>query len=400
MKRNRPGWCPPPLRALLIAWALSWLPAHATTGEPVALNSPAWRALMAQPVVQDDTLAYHAAALAGAWGRPAEKAVLVNALLQLHGLGLAGQPLPATLAELLARPPANTLALQAAWDAGLNHTWGQPDWEAEALPAGLAEGAQPWPGRPGFWRLPGGRLAARPAVQNRSKLVIVLPGPLQLQLLLQGGDAALALDCTLQRGSVRLMPGERARWWCATRGAVPAQALAAEHRALWSTAVPVPQADLDRWIDQLAGRPPAALAGLSGLYDDCRRLPNCGQGTRAAGSEPSARWQAYQAERDEEDRRSLQRELKQRASERWFKAALVVAGFGIYVLVARAFGTFVATGASLLLVLGVTGWFASRTDGGLWGVLAVAMAFGYVLMWGVVVVAAYHLLYRVFINRR
>lgn len=388
------------LRLLLLGGLCAAQPSQATGDDaaaPVALDSPAWRALLQQPLVQDDTLAYHAAALAGAWGRTAEKITLVNALLLLHGQALSGQALPATLGDLLGAPVPSPQTLQAAWDAGLNRAWALPTWESTVLPAGTAAKATPWPGRPGFWRLPGGRLAASPLVQNRATLVMVVPGP--LQLVLQGGSGALAMDCTQQRGSVRLLPGEQARWWCTTRAAVPADALATEPRVLWSATVPLLQGDLERWTNQLAGRAPTSLTGLTDLHAQCRQRADCGQGLRTPPVEPPDVRQARLARELEERRRERLPELKRNAARRWYLAALVVAGFGLYALVARHWGRTPATVLAFTALLVIAQVLAAGQGSGGWGALAAAGVFVATLLYGLALVAVYRWLYPVVFGR-
>lgn len=388
-----------PLRAGLMTLLLAWQ-AHAAPATPdpaVPLDSPAWRELMKQPVVQGDTLAYHAAAMAGAWGRPAEKSALFDALLLQHGRALAGASAPATLGELLGAPAQDPRALQAAWDAGLNQAFGSPVWSPEPVPAGASAGATPWPGRAGFWRLAGGRLAAGPTVQNRSSLVVVVPGP--LQLVLQAGGRSLSLDCTLQQGSARLLPGASARWWCTTPSAVPADALAAEPRPLWSAAVPWAQSDIVRWVDQLAGRAPASLAGLAGLYADCLRLANCGRAYRRSPDEAPELRAARLAREEAEQRRSLRHDAKERAAWRLYVVAMLVAAFGVYSLVARAYGTTWAALASVAVVFAIASWASTGQGSGGWGALGAAMLFVAVLLYGIVLVAAYRWLYPVVFGR-
>lgn len=393
-QRGRPL---PLLLLALLLWALP-LPALPADAElPVPLAGPAWRALMAQPVQQDDTLAYHAAALAGTWGRPQEKHLLLAQLLQLHGQALAGQALPASLGEVLGRPSPPPQQLQAAWDAALQHAWRDPAWDGEALPAGAAAGATAWPGQAGFWRLPDGRLAASPLVENRARLVLVLPGP--LQLVLQAGGDAYTLDCKLQRGGVRLLPGERARWWCTSRSAVPAGALAAAPQLLWSSRVPVAQAEIERWIEQLAGRAPASLAELTDLYALCRRFADCGQRPGATAPDPDAWARAQEAARTRTERSASSRDLRQRAAERWNTAALVVAAFGLYALVARALGRGWASVLSLPAVVALAWWMAAQGGGDGWARMAAVIGFFLVAGIGLVLVAAYHFLYRIVFGR-
>ena len=82
------------LVALLISFSLgAWAQPGRYLGEhagPAALDSPAWRDLMSEPVLQDETLAYHAAGVARAWGHASAADQLRRSLLTLHGRALAG----------------------------------------------------------------------------------------------------------------------------------------------------------------------------------------------------------------------------------------------------------------------------------------------------------------------
>ena len=110
------------LRLLLcvLPWLMLGAPltASAARGDPVAIDSPSWQALMARPAAQDGTTAFYAADLLATWGRRDEADSLRRALLVRHLRTLAGDSVPeATLGQVWATAPA-TLAEVAAAPAG------------------------------------------------------------------------------------------------------------------------------------------------------------------------------------------------------------------------------------------------------------------------------------------
>jgi hypothetical protein len=388
----------------LMAWcstALAQTPPRRHVGDhagPAALDSPAWRDLMAEPLVRDGTLAYHAAAVAARWGRHAEAAALQRHLLLQHGLALTSGPPQGTLGALLAQPPPQTPSLQQAWDSGLNHAWADVVWDHVPPPLGLPEGAAPWPARPGFWRLRGAGLAAHAVVHNRSSLVVVLPGPLQLGL--RGGETTLSLSCTMVASTGRWLPGESARFWCVSPGAVPDAAWSSLAGAAptWRSNVPAGDAALSDWIDRLAGRQPTSVAALVERHAHCRDQKNCLQGT-VPTSEELARWRAENAAREPAARKRMERERARADGARaLYVWGAIVGGFAVYALVARAAGTALATGLTIGLSVLAAVWLfgAARSSDG-WGALALLIvAFGAPVV-GVMLSMIYRWLYRRFL---
>jgi hypothetical protein len=365
---------------------------------PAALDSPAWRDLMAEPLHRDDTMSYHAAAVAARWGRQAEAAALQRHLLLRHGQALVSGPPDGTLGALLALPPPEPAAVQAAWDAGLDQAWSDVAWEAAPPVLGLPEGATPWPSRPGFWRLRGGGLAAQALVHNRARFVVTLPGPLQLGL--RSGETTLSLACTLVASTGRWLPGESARFWCLSPGAVPEAAWASLTSAtpLWRSNLPVGDAAMSDWIDRLAGRQPLAVGVLADRHAHCRDQKNCRQGA-VPTTEDLARWRAENEAREPAARARMERErARAGGAQGLYMWGSVVAGFAIYALVARAAGTALATGLTIGLSVIAAVWLfgAARSSDG-WGALGLLIiAFG-APVYGVVLSLIYRWLYRRFL---
>ena len=402
---RRWGWVVALFAALwLMAWCTSATAqpqARRHVGDhagPAALDSPAWRDLMAEPLHRDDTMSYHAAAVAARWGRQAEAATLRRYLLVRHGQALLSGPPDGTLGALLALPPPEAPALQAAWDAGLNHAWADVAWDAAPPTLGLPDGATPWPARPGFWRLRGGGLATHAVVHNRARLVIVLPGPLQLGL--RSGETTLSLACTLVASTGRWLPGESARFWCVSPGAVPEAAwpTLAGATPLWRSNVPAGDAALGDWIDRLAGRQPLGVGVLADRHAHCRDQKNCVQGT-VPTTEDLARWRAENEAREPAMRKRMERERARAGSaEGLYLWGSIVAGFAIYALVARAAGTALATGLIIGLSVIAAVWLfgAARSSDG-WGALGLLIiAFG-APVYGVLLSLIYRWLYRRFL---
>lgn len=107
---------------------LGWAMAAAAGAQPVQVDSPAWKALMARPAADGEVTAFYAADLLDAWQRPTEGDQLRRALLGRHlraGAGeavapgvlaavwQAGSPSPDELVAWHARAAAR--APQAAW---------------------------------------------------------------------------------------------------------------------------------------------------------------------------------------------------------------------------------------------------------------------------------------------
>jgi hypothetical protein len=107
------------LRLLLcvLPWLMLGAPltASAARGDPVAIDSPSWQALMARPAAQDGTTAFYAADLLATWGRRDEADSLRRALLVRHLRTLAGDSVPeATLGQVWATAPATLAEVAAA----------------------------------------------------------------------------------------------------------------------------------------------------------------------------------------------------------------------------------------------------------------------------------------------
>lgn len=362
---------------------------------PAALDSPGWRDLMALPVLEDDTLAYHAAAVAARWGRGAEAAQLQQSLLLLHGQGLAGADLPATVGLLLGQAAPERAALQAAWDAGLSQAFGAARWggpDAGTAPAG----AQPWAARPGFWRLPAGRLAVQAQLRNDARLVAALPGTLELLLRTPIGD--LALPCTLRPARVRWLPGETADAWCTSPAPVSAEGWAAlrDARPRWHSALPAGDAALQDWIDRLAGRQPVGVGLLVDRHAHCRDLKNCRQGTMPT-TEALADWQREARVRDDEHRvRERARDRRESRSRSWSLLAWLVGGFAVYVLAARALGAMLASGLIVALSVAISFWAFANVRGSGWGGIALLVIGVGAPVYGLGLAAGYRWLYKRF----
>jgi hypothetical protein len=365
---------------------------------PAALDSPAWRDLMAEPLHRDDTMSFHAAAVAARWGRQAEAATLRRHLLLRHGQALLSGPPDGTVGALLAQPPPETAALQAAWDAGLNHAWADVAWESAPPVLGLPEGATPWPSRPGFWRLRGGGLAAQAVVHNRARLVVALPGPLQLGL--RSGETTLALACTLVASTGRWLPGESARLWCVSPQALPEAAWPglAGATPLWRSNVPAGDAAMSDWIDRLAGRQPLAVGVLVDRHAHCRDQKNCLQG-KVPTTEDLARWRAENEAREPAVRARMERQRAREESARGlYLWGSIVAGFAIYALVARAAGTAVASGITFGLSVMAAVWLFGEMRGSSgWGALGLLILAFAAPMYGAGLAWIYRWLYRRFL---
>ena len=364
---------------------------------PAALDSPAWRDLMAEPLHRDDTLSYHAAALAARWGRQAEAEALRRHLLLRHGQALVSGPPEGTLGALLALPPPEAAAVQTAWDAGLNDAWADVTWDAALPTQGLPEGATPWPSRPGFWRLRDGALAAHALVRNRARLVVTLPGPLQLGL--RSGESTLSLACTLVASTGRWLPGESARFWCVSPGAVPDAAWPglAGATPLWRSTVPVGGAAMSDWVDRLAGRQPLAVGVLAQRHAHCRDQKNCLQG-KVPTTEELAQLRTEAQAREPAERSRMERQRTREASAQGlYLWGSIVAGFAIYALVARAAGTAVASGITFGLSVMVAVWlFGELRSSSGWGALGLlVLTFG-APMYGAGLAMIYRWIYRRF----
>lgn len=361
---------------------------------PVALDSPAWRDLMDQPLVQPDTMNFHAAALAGRWGRPGEAAALRDHLLMLHGQALAGAVARGSLGDRVVDPPPAHGVIQAAWSAGLERAWPRIDWQAVPPSSMLPASAAAHSAQPGFWRLPDGRLGAHASVRNRSRFVIALAGPAYLEL--ESGRTRLMLVCTSTGGARRWMPDESGSLWCTSTGSVSDAALAdvADGAPRWNVALPSDAAGWDRWAEQLAGPVSAGVQRLITQRSHCRDQFNCRDGRIPTSDELAAQIQEL-LEREGAER--IQRhERRQRAEGLWGLAALLGA-FAVYVLIARAMGTTMATAASIVLVTGTSLVLlgAARGMGG-WGALGVALAALATLVYGTLAAFAFRWLYRRF----
>lgn len=361
---------------------------------PAALDSPGWRDLMALPVVEDDTLAYHAAAVAARWGRAEEAGQLQATLLLLHGQALAGANLPARVGQLLGQPIPERAALQAAWDAGLTSAFAQARWDGPP-PAPAPTGAEPWAPRAGFWRLPAGRLAVQAELRNDSRFVVVPPGPLQLVLQTPAGE--LAMPCTLRPSRVRWLPGEAARAWCESPSAVSREGWAAlrEARARWHGLLPATEA-MQAWADLLAGRQPVGVGLLLDRHAHCRDLKNCRQGP-VPTTEELAAWQREAREKDAEHRvRERARERRDSRSRSWSLLAWLVGGFAVYVLAARLLGALLASGLIVALSVAVSLWAFANVRGNGWGGLALLIIGIGAPVYGLALAAGYRWLYKRF----
>ena len=388
------------LAALLAALACAGTVLAASMGQgggavgPVALDSPAWRDLMDQPLAQPDTMNFHAAALAGRWGRPGEAAALRDHMLALHGRALAGATARGSLGDRVTEPPPAHGAIQAAWSAGLEHAWPRIEWQtsppASAVPAGTAMR----PAHPGFWRLPDGRLGAHASVRNRSGFVIALAGPAYLEL--ESGRTRLMLVCTSPGGARRWVPGQSGSLWCTGTSSVSDAALAdvADGAPRWSVALPSDAAGWERWAEQLAGPVSAGVQRLITQRSHCRDQFNCRDGRLPTSDELAAQ---NQERRDREGAERIQRhERRQRAEGLWGLATLLGA-FAVYVLVARAVGTAMATAASIVLVTGASlAIFAAARGSGGWGALGLALVALATLVYGTLAAFGFRWLYRRF----
>lgn len=361
---------------------------------PVALDSPAWRDLMDQPLAQPDSMNFHAAALAGRWGRPGEAAALRDHLLALHGQVMAGAVARGSLGDRVAEPPPAHGAIQAAWSAGLEQAWPRIDWQTSPPPSAVPAGAALRSAHPGFWRLPDGRLGAHASVRNRSRFVIALAGPAYLEL--ESGRTRLMLACTPTGGARRWMPDQSGSLWCTGPSSVTDAALAdlADAAPRWNVALPSDAAGWDRWAEQLAGPVSAAMQRLITQRSHCRDQFNCRDGRLPTSDELAAQIQERVAREGAE--RMQRHERRQRAEGLWGLATLLGA-FAVYVLVARAVGTALATGVSIVLVTGASlAIFAAARGSGGWGALAMFILSALTLVYGVMAAFAFRWLYRRF----
>lgn len=362
---------------------------------PAALDSPGWRDLMALPVLEDDTLAYHAAAVAARWGRVDEAGRLQARLLLLHGQALAGAGLPATVGALLDQPAPERAALQAAWDSGLSQAFAEARWDGPP-PSPPPAGAQPWAERPGFWRLPAGRAAVQVQLRNDSRLVAALPG--ELQLVLQTPIGELALPCTLRPERVRWAPGETAGAWCQSAAPVSKEGWAAlrDARVRWHSALPMGDAAQAAWIDRLAGRQPVGVGLLVDRHAHCRDLKNCRQGA-VPTTEALADWQREARERDAEHRvRERARDRREGRSRSWSLLAWLVGGFAVYVLAARVLSTLLASGLIVALSVAISFWAFANVRGSGWGGIVLLVIGVAAPVYGLALAAGYRWLYKRF----
>lgn len=359
------SWAPPATAQALAE------PRGAARGEqPVALESPAWLALMAEPLQQEDNLAYHAAETAGLWGHPDIALNLRLQLLVLHGQALGGAPVLADrglkLGDLDLHSRPSRAELQAAWDEGLNRLGSRPAWDGRPPVQGLPAGAQALPGLPGFWRLPQDRLGVQLRMVNGSPLALALPGPLGLQL--QAGIYTLALACAPPARGLRWPAGGTELLWC--QGERPmetgAWAQLGQAQPRWRYVLPNEDAAVAAWVELMAGRPSWNLSELIERAAQCKNWPGC----RTA---PNPAVAALVQQRALDDAQAKEAQVKQRhqrrenASALWLWAGLI-GGFAVFSLVARFHGVNVATFAAALPLLGITVWLLSqvRFPGG-WG---------------------------------
>jgi hypothetical protein len=390
------------LVALLISFSLgAWAQPGRYLGEhagPAALDSPAWRDLMSEPVLQDETLAYHAAGVARAWGHASAADQLRRSLLTLHGRALAGQALPAglgRLGNLLGQTPPDDGVIQMAWNAGLNRAWAEVEWDAQPPPEGLPAGAQAVAQRPGFWRLPNDRLAVQPMLRNGASLVLALPGPPRLTL--QAAGHTMPMDCRGRTGNLRWASGEIARFLCTSPSPVPADFWAALTPSVpqWSMTVPTQEGALDLWVSNLAGRPPLSLVLLIERNAHCRDQKNCLRG-KLPTTEQSAQVlrEALAREREDQARESRERDRKDHNTVLIFLAATWV-GFGVYFVAARIVGTTAVSGLIVLVSLAVGVWFFSqiRSEDG-WGKLVYLMFTVGAPVGGITLATLYAMVYR------
>lgn len=364
---------------------------------PVALDSPAWGDLMEQPATLADTTNLHAAALAGRWGRPDEAAALRDHLLALHGLALAGSVASGPLADLIARPAPAHGAIQAAWSAGLEQAWPRIDWQAAPPPSAVPASAAMRTAHTGFWRLPDGRLGAHASVRNRTSFVIALAGPVYLEL--ESGRTRLMLVCKSTGGARRWLPDQSGSLWCTGPSSLSDDALAdvVNGAPRWNVALPSDPAGWDRWAEQLAGPVSPAVRRLITQRSHCRDQFNCRDGRLPTSDELAAqieqRVASQHAERTQRDGR------RQRAEGLWGLATLLGA-FAVYVLIARAVGTTMATAVSIVLLTGASlALFGAARDSTGWGALGMLMLAIATLVYGVLAAFAFRWLYRRFFAR-
>jgi hypothetical protein len=376
-------------------------PARRHLGEsvgPVSLQSPAWRDLMGEPVLQGDTLAYNVVEVAAVWGRQTEATQLTRQLLVAHGRALAGTPPPATMAGLMAMPQDDG-AMQAAWDAGLNHAWSAPQWLPALAADDLPPGSRAVPQAPGRWRLPDGRLAARLVLRNDAALRLALPGPPELSL--QAGAFAVNLQCVVTSVASHWSTGEMASLACVSTAAVPAEAAAGLVAPLlrWRSQVPAPEAEASRraWVALLTGRPSPSLQTLVERNAHCRDKLNCRQGRVATSEELEQSTQAALAhEKRVHEQRARDYERDRRRSAWWLLAALV-GGFGIYALVARAIGPRAASTVIVLAAVMLSVWALMHVRGNGWGGLVLLILGVGAPILGLALALSYARLYRRFL---
>lgn len=361
---------------------------------PVALDSPAWRDLMAQPLAQADTMNYHAAAAAGRWGRPAEATALRDHLLARHGWAVAGQASNGSLDDVVTRPPPAQQAIQAAWAAGLERAWYRLEWQATAAPPGVAPGAAVRVAQTNLWRLPNGAVGGQAAVRNASRFVIALPGPVYLEL--ESGRSRLMLTCSPTGDARRWRADQGAGLWCTGLSSLSDTALAdlAGGAPRWNVALPGEPAGWDDWAARLAGTIPPDVQHMITRRSHCRDQFNCREGRLPTSDELMEASRERQAREHAEMMKKEQR--RERASILWSLATLLGA-FAIYVLVARAVGTAMATATSIVLVTGASlALFGAARGMGGWGALGVVFAAAALLVYGTLAAFAFRWLYRRF----
>jgi hypothetical protein len=366
--------------------------------QPATPDSPAGRALQAQPLGADP-------ATAGSWlsawrqvfpGDLMGYRALRRGFVDLYLRQAAGEPLPAdaTLASL--RQLGATLPpLPQDRDA-------QARW-ARALALGLVPlraGAEPVPGEieslaerlqplaPGLWlaRHRDGRVsqlfwAQRVSVRGAVPLA---PQALQARFAAPGG-AALAFDCPPERGQrSAVLPGEHWQLLCRARGAVdersPAlQALVAQlardgvAAASWtSDDFFSSEGALETLLHALTARVPDRTAMYATAHLGCESRGRCEAEARAAA--PGARIRADGPHAGAHPRTPPpEPPLVQTPTARDLAKglALAVAAFIVFCIVARTAGTRLAAGLMLVLLLPLAWRFGSG-----WGAASVLLAGG------------------------
>jgi hypothetical protein len=204
------------------------------------------------------------------------------------------------------------------------------------------------------------------------------------------------LACTSTGGARRWLPDQIGSLWCTGASSVADAALAdvADGAPRWNVAMPSDRAGWDRWAEQLAGPVSPAMQRLITQRSHCRDQFNCRDGRLPTSDELAAQ---IQERLDREGAERIQRhERRQRAEGLWGLATLLGA-FAVYVLVARAVGTAMATAVSIVLVTGASlAIFAAARGSGGWGALGMFMLSALTLVYGVMAAFAFRWLYRRF----